>query len=56
LTGTLVGTSGHIYRQSDGFALESQHFADSPNEPSFPSTELDPGQVYNQTTVYQLSN
>jgi aldose 1-epimerase len=56
LTGTLLGTSGHIYRQSDGFALESQHFADSPNEPSFPSTELDPGQVYNQTTVYQLSN
>ncbi|MCU1494192.1 MAG: galactose-epimerase [Acidimicrobiaceae bacterium] len=56
LAGTLVGISGHIYRQSDGFALETQHFPDSPNVPSFPSTELDPGQVYSQTTVFKLSN
>jgi aldose 1-epimerase len=54
LTGTLVGTSGHIYRQSDGFALETQHYPDSPNEPSFPTTVLRPGQTYDQTTVYQL--
>jgi aldose 1-epimerase len=54
LTGTLVGTSGHIYRQSYGFALETQHFPDSPNEPSFPTTVLRPGQTYDQTTVYQL--
>jgi aldose 1-epimerase len=54
LTGTLVGTSGHTYRQSDGFALETQHFPDSPNEPGFPTTVLRPGQTYNQTTVYQL--
>jgi aldose 1-epimerase len=54
LTGTLTGTSGHVYRQSYGFALETQHFPDSPNEPSFPSTVLRPGQTYNQTTVYQL--
>jgi aldose 1-epimerase len=54
LTGTLVGTSGHTYRQSDGFALETQHFPDSPNEPSFPSTVLRPGQRYQQTTVYEL--
>jgi aldose 1-epimerase len=54
LTGTLVGTSGHAYRQSDGFALETQHFPDSPNQPSFPTTVLRPGQTYNQTTVWQL--
>jgi aldose 1-epimerase len=54
LTGTLVGTSGHAYRQSDGFALETQHFPDSPNEPAFPTTVLRPGQTYNQTTVFQL--
>jgi aldose 1-epimerase len=54
LTGTLVGTSGHIYRQSDGYALETQHFPDSPNHPSFPTTTLNPGQTYDQTTVYQL--
>jgi aldose 1-epimerase len=55
LTGTLVGTSGHTYRQSDGFALETQHFPDSPNHANFPSTVLRPGQTYDQTTVFQLS-
>jgi aldose 1-epimerase len=54
LTGTLVGTSGHTYRQSYGFALETQHYPDSPNHPNFPSTVLRPGQTYDQTTVYQL--
>jgi aldose 1-epimerase len=55
LDGTLVGTSGRIYRQSDGLALETQHFPDSPNQPSFPSTELRPGEVYDSTTVFELS-
>jgi aldose 1-epimerase len=52
LDGTLVGTGGHTYRQSDGFALETQHYPDSPNQPDFPSTVLDPGQAYDSTTVY----
>jgi aldose 1-epimerase len=43
LDGTLVGTSGRVYRQTDGFALETQHFPDSPNKPQFPSTALYPG-------------
>jgi aldose 1-epimerase len=55
LEGDLVGTSGHTYRQTDGFTLETQHFPDSPNEPSFPSTVLNPGQTFNSTTVYQFS-
>jgi aldose 1-epimerase len=54
LDGTLVGTSGRMYRQGDGFALETQHYPDSPNHPSFPSTVLRPGQTYRTTTVYQL--
>ncbi|WAL63593.1 galactose mutarotase [Amycolatopsis cynarae] len=54
LTGTLVGTGGKIYRQSAGFALETQHFPDSPNHPEFPSTVLRPGQTYHSTTVYTL--
>lgn len=37
------------------FCLETQHFPDSPNQPSFPSTELKPGQTYRSTTVYQFS-
>jgi aldose 1-epimerase len=55
LDGTLVGTSGRMYRQGDGFALETQHYPDSPNQPNFPSTVLRPGQVYNTTTIYQFS-
>ena len=54
LDGTLVGTSGRMYRQGDGFALETQHFPDSPNHANFPSTVLRPGQTYRTTTVYQL--
>jgi aldose 1-epimerase len=37
------------------FALETQHFPDSPNKPSFPSTELKPGQTYKTTTIYKFS-
>ncbi|MFJ5528798.1 aldose epimerase family protein [Streptomyces sp. NPDC093261] len=54
LDGTLVGTSGHTYRQGDGLCLETQHFPDSPNEPSFPSTVLRPGQTYHTTTVHSF--
>jgi aldose 1-epimerase len=54
LDGTLVGTSGRMYRQGDGFALETQHYPDSPNHPNFPSTVLRPGEVYQTTTIYQL--
>jgi aldose 1-epimerase len=55
LDGTLYGTSGRAYRQSDGLALETQHFPDSPNHPNFPSTVLRPGQEFNSTTIYQFS-
>jgi aldose 1-epimerase len=55
LDGTLIGTSGHMYRQGDGFALETQHFPDSPNHPNFPSTVLAPGQLYETTSVYKFS-
>ena len=56
LDGTLVGTSGNMYRQGDGFALETQHYPDSPNQPSFPSTVLRPGEEYETQTIYQFSN
>jgi aldose 1-epimerase len=54
LDGTLIGTSGHLYRQSDGFALETQHFPDSPNQPDFPSTVLQPDETYETTTIYRF--
>jgi aldose 1-epimerase len=52
LDGTLYGTSGRQYRQTDGLCLETQHFPDSPNKPGFPSTTLRPGDTYETTTVY----
>jgi aldose 1-epimerase len=54
LDGTLIGTSGRTYRQGDGFALETQHYPDSPNQESFPTTVLQPGEVYETTTIYQF--
>ncbi|MEU6098050.1 aldose epimerase family protein [Streptomyces sp. NPDC047079] len=54
LDGTLVGTSGHAYRQGDGLCLETQHFPDSPNKPSFPSTVLRPGQTYRTSTIHSF--
>jgi aldose 1-epimerase len=56
LDGTLVGTSGHMYRQSYGFALETQHYPDSPNQPTFPSTVLRPGEEYDTTTVFRFGS
>ncbi|HTS72761.1 MAG TPA: aldose epimerase family protein [Gaiellaceae bacterium] len=55
LDGSLSGTSGRLYRQGDGLALETQHYPDSPNRPEFPSTVLRPGNPFASTTVYRLS-
>ncbi|MEU3508417.1 aldose epimerase family protein [Streptomyces longwoodensis] len=52
LDGTLTGTSGRTYRQGDALCLETQHFPDSPNQPSFPSTVLRPGRTYRTSTVH----
>jgi aldose 1-epimerase len=49
----LKGGKKDDYRSA--FCLETQHYPDSPNQPSFPSTELKPGQTYQSTTVYQFS-
>jgi aldose 1-epimerase len=54
LDGTVVGTGGRAYRQGDGVALEPQRFPDAPNQPSFPSTELRPGDVFTSTTEFRL--
>jgi aldose 1-epimerase len=55
LDGTITGKGGKVYNQRYGFCLETQHFPDSPNYPSFPSTELKPGQKYATTTIFKFS-
>lgn len=52
LDGTITGKAGHVYQRRNGFCLETQHFPDSPNQPSFPSTILMPGATYHTRTVY----
>jgi len=52
LDGTITGKSGHVYKHRYGLCLETQHFPDSPNHPSFPSTILRPGDTYRSTTVW----
>jgi aldose 1-epimerase len=37
------------------FALETQHFPDSPNQPGFPSTVLNPGDKFKSKTIYKFS-
>ncbi len=54
LDGTFTGLSGKVYRQGDAFTLETQHYPDSPNQPSYPSTVLRPGETYSTTTVFQF--
>jgi aldose 1-epimerase len=52
LDGTIRGKGGQMYQKRAGFCLETQHFPDSPNHPTFPSTVLEPGQRYETTTVF----
>ncbi len=55
LDGRLSGKSGKTYEYRGGFCLETQHYPDSPNQPSFPSTILKPGAEYKTTTVFKFS-
>ncbi len=55
LNGSVVGKSNVPYDFRYGFCLETQHFPDSPNQPQFPSTILEPGETYRSTTVYRFS-
>jgi len=55
LDGTVTGKGGKAYRKHFGFCLETQHYPDSPNHPSFPSTILEPGRTYRTATVHKFS-
>ena len=52
LAGCPVGKKGHVYGNNYGIALECQHFPDSPNKPEYPSTELRPGEVYEEAIIF----
>lgn len=54
LDGKLIGKHQKVYGHRSAFCLETQHYPDSPNQPSFPSTTLEPGKKYQTTTIYQF--
>ena len=47
------GRAGRTYAFRGAFCLETQHYPDSPNHPSFPTTTLKPGETYRHTCVYR---
>lgn len=56
LNGKLKNTrGGKVYMQHSGLCLETQHYPDSPNQPTFPTTILKPGETYSQSTIYKFS-
>lgn len=55
LNDSIIGKGGKVYGQHTGFCLETQHYPDSPNKPSFPSTVLEPGQKFTSMTVHKFS-
>jgi aldose 1-epimerase len=50
---TFKGGSKDEHRTA--FCLETQHYPDAPNQPSFPSIVLTPGQTYKTSSVYKFS-
>jgi aldose 1-epimerase len=54
LKGTFTGKYGVVYNQRWGLCLETQHFPDSPNHPTFPTTTLRPGELYKTKTVHKF--
>ena len=55
LDGTITGKGGRVYQFRGAFCMEPQHFPDSPNHPTFPSTELKPGETYKNTLIYKFA-
>ncbi len=50
----VAGKDGHVYKKNSALCLEAQTFPDSPNQKTFPSPILRPGETYTQTTIYQF--
>jgi aldose 1-epimerase len=55
LDGKNKGKGRWVYQFRNGFTMEPQHYPDSPNQPSFPSVMLKPGQEYRNTIIYKFS-
>ena len=56
LDGSLKSKTGGTYDFRSGFCLETQHYPNSPNEMSFPSVTLSPGEKYMTETIFKFSS
>ena len=54
LNGSDTGKYGKVYSYRGALCLETQHYPDSPNQPAFPSTRLNPGEEYYSVCVYKF--
>jgi aldose 1-epimerase len=54
LNGSDTGKYGKVYAYRGALCLETQHYPDSPNQPAFPSTLLNPGEEYYSVCVYKF--
>ena len=50
----IEGKEGRKYKKHSAFCLETQHFPDSPNKQNFPGTLLNPGETYQESTIYRF--
>jgi len=55
LDGRVTGKGGATYPKRSAFCLETQHYPDSPNKPTFPGVVLEPGALYHTITKYKFS-
>ncbi|TDS16783.1 aldose 1-epimerase [Maribacter caenipelagi] len=51
LNGTLSVPGGGTFAKRSRFCFKTQHYPDSPNQPQFPSTTLEPGEKYSTKTT-----
>jgi aldose 1-epimerase len=56
LDGTLTGKAGIVYQKRSGLCLETEHYPDAPNQQTFPTTTLKPGETYRTTTTYTFTS
>ena len=55
LDGTLKSKDGGSYVFRSGFCLETQHYPNSPNQKSFPTVILNPGEKYDTESIFRFS-
>ncbi|RIA09443.1 aldose 1-epimerase [Flavobacteriaceae bacterium MAR_2010_72] len=55
LDGSVIGKQNKAYKFRSAFCLETQHFPDSPNNPNFPNTRLNPNEEYYSICIYKFS-